>query len=91
MLFALNHLNYAHWIVKYHNSLLTLEETHPEIFREYQDSMFSINKTTKSFSENPIDLTLKQTINAGAASQRNSTNSMANSISARQLGLNPIF
>ena len=46
MFFALNHPNYARWTVKYHNSLLTLEETHPETFREYQVGMFSINRIT---------------------------------------------
>ena len=46
MFFALNHPNYARWTVKYHNSLLTLEETHPENFREYQVGMFSINRIT---------------------------------------------
>ena len=48
--FALNHPNYARWTVKYRNSLLSLEETHSETFREYQDSMFSINRITKPFS-----------------------------------------
>ena len=46
MFFALNHPNYTRWIVKCHNSLLTLEETHPETFQEYQDSMFSMNNIT---------------------------------------------
>ena len=55
MFFALNHQNYVPWTVKYHNSLLTLEKTYPETFREYQDGMFGINKTTKPFSGNPID------------------------------------
>ena len=59
MFFVLNHPNYACWTVKYHSSLLTLEETHPETFREYQDGMFSINRTTKPFLGNPIDLTLE--------------------------------
>ena len=84
MFFALNHPNYACWKVKYHNSLLTLEETHPETFWVYQDGMFSINRTTKPFSGNLIDLTLEQTVNADAASQRNGIASMTNSISARQ-------
>ena len=84
MFFALNHPSYARWTVKHHNSLLTLEETHLETFREYQDGMFRINRTTKPFSGNPIDLTLEQTVNADAASQRTGIVSMTNSISARQ-------
>ena len=70
--------------MKYHNSLLTLEETHPEAFWKYQDGMFSINRTTKSFSGNPIDLTLEQTVNADAANQRTDIASMTNSILSRQ-------
>ena len=56
--------------MKYRNYLLTLEEKHPEIFREYQDGIVSINRTTKHFSGNLINLTLEKTINANAASQR---------------------
>ena len=84
MFFGLNHPNYAHWTVKYHSSSLELEEVHPETFREYQGSMLGINRTTKPFSGNPIDLTLEQTINADTASQRTGIASMTNSISARQ-------
>ena len=82
--FALNHPNYARWTVKYHDSLLTLEETHAETFRKYQDGMFSINRTTKPFSGNSINLTLEQTVNADAASQRTDIASLTNSISSRQ-------
>ena len=78
MFFALNYPDRARWTVKYHNSLLTLEETHPEIFREYQDDMLSINITTKPFSGNPIDLTLEQTVNDAAANQRTGIASMTN-------------
>ena len=84
MFLALNHPNYARWTVRYHNTLLTLEEMHPETFREYHDGMFSITRTTKPFLGNPIDLTLEQTVNADAASQRTGFASMTNSISARQ-------
>ena len=30
--FALNHQNYSRWTVKYHDNLLKLEETHPEVY-----------------------------------------------------------
>ena len=48
------------------------------------NGMFSINRTTKTFSGNPIDLTLEQTVNADASSQRTGIASMTNSISAHQ-------
>ena len=70
--------------MKYHNSLPTVEEMHPETFQEYQGGMFSINRTTKPFSGNPIYLTLEQTVNADAASQRTGIASMTNSIPAHQ-------
>ena len=78
------HPNYAGWTVKYHNSLLTLEETHPENFREYHTGMFSINRTTKPFSGKSIDLSPEQTVNTDAASERAGITSMANSILASQ-------
>ena len=46
--------------------------------------MFSIRRTSKAFSGSPIDLTLEQTINNDAASQRSGISSLTNSISARQ-------
>ena len=27
-----NHPNYARWIVRYHDNLLKLQETHPEVY-----------------------------------------------------------
>ena len=46
--------------------------------------MFSVNRTTKPFSGNPINLRLEQTVIAYAASKRTGIASMTNSISARQ-------
>ena len=88
-IFNFVHANYAGWTVKYHNSLLTFEETHPETFWKYQN-MFRINRKTELFSGNSIDLTLEQTANSDAASQRTCIALMTNSISAR-IGLDPIF
>ena len=82
--FALNHHNYARWTVKYHDNLLKLKETHPEIYEEFKDGLFSVKRTNKPFSGSPIDLTLEQTINKDAASKRIGIAAMTNSISARQ-------
>ena len=89
MFFSLNHPNFALWIVKYHNSLLALEETHSKTFQEYHNAMFSIKRTTKIFSGSPFDFTLEQTINADAASQGTGITSMTNSISACQRWTEP--
>ena len=84
MFFDLNHPNYARWTVKYHNSLHTLEGKHPDNFREYQDGMFSIDRATKPSPENLMRFDTEQTVSADAASQRNDSVSMTNSISIRQ-------
>ena len=82
--FAFNHPNYARWIVMYHDNLLKLRETHPTVYDEFKKGWFSIKRTTKSFSAQPIDLTLEQTINTDAASQKTGIGALTNSISARQ-------
>ena len=68
--FTFNHPNYARWLVRYHDNLLKLKSTHPQIHEEFLKGCFSLKKTTKSFSRLPIDLTLEQTINADAAWER---------------------
>ena len=85
--FTLNHPNYARWIVKYHDNILRLPETHPQlpqVYNEFKKGCCSIKRTTKPFSRCPIDLALEQTINADAANQRTGIASLTNSISARQ-------
>ena len=68
MFFALNHPNYARWTVKYHNSLLTLEET-----RNFSGiSGWLVSTEQRKFFQDV------------AASQRAGVASIANSISARQ-------
>ena len=85
LFFALNHQNYARWLVRYHGNLLKLSETHPEVYKEFQEGCFAIKKKQKDFSALPIDLTLEQTINADAAGQKTAIISLTNSIGARQI------
>ena len=82
--FCLNHPNYAKWLVLFHDNLLKLNETHPEVHKEFKKGCFSLKRTKKPFSRLPIDLTLEQTINADAESQRHGIEAITNSISARQ-------
>ena len=89
--FALNQPNYARWTVKYHDNLLKLPETHPEVYKEFQNHLFGIKRTNKPFSRIPIDLTLEQTINGDAANQRTGISSITNSIGARQRWANSHF
>ena len=82
--YALYHPSYARWLVKYYDSILKLHATHPEVYNEFQPGWFAVRRTEKPFSSTAIDLTLKQTINAEAASQHLGVLSITNSISARQ-------
>ena len=75
---------YARWIVKFHNNLLELETSHSDLHEEFKKGCFSLKRTQKAFFRCPIDLTLEQTINADAASQRAGIQSMRNSVAARQ-------
>ena len=84
LFFTFNQPNYARWTVKYYDNLLKLPESHPEVYTEFSRKLFGIQRTTKPFSRTPIDLTLEQTINADAASQRTGISAMTNSIGARQ-------
>ena len=67
--FTFNHPNYARWLVRYHDNLLKLSETHKDVYDEFKKGCFGIKRTKKDFSRLPIDLTLEQTVNADAASQ----------------------
>ena len=71
-------------MVMYHNNLLQLKDTHPEIYDEFKNGFFSLRRTKKTFSRLPIDLTLEQTINADASSQRTGVRALTSSIAARQ-------
>ena len=57
-------------MICYHRNLVKPPGTHPDVFDEFKNGLFSIHHTEKSFSGSPIDLTLEQTINANAANQK---------------------
>ena len=82
--FVFNQPNYARCLTEYHSKLLKLKDTHPDLEREFSAGGFGIRRSGKNFSRLPIDLTLEQTVNADAASQKTGINSFTNSISARQ-------
>ena len=35
--FAMNHLNYARWLVKYYDSIIKFPDTHPEVYSDFQN------------------------------------------------------
>jgi len=71
-------------MVKYHDNILKLDETHSDLKIDFENDSFGIKRTSKSFSQQPIDLTLEQTINADASKRLTGVIHFTNSISARQ-------
>ena len=67
LLFTFNHQNYSCWLAVYHDKLLKLKDSHPDIHEEFKNGCFSLKRTSKPFSRISIDLTLEQTINVDAA------------------------
>ena len=47
--FVLNHPNYARWLVRYYDSILKLNETHPEVYKGFKQGWFAIRRTEKPF------------------------------------------
>ena len=90
-LFALNQSNCAKWTVYYLDSLLKLSDFHTEVYKEFQIHLFGIKRAKKSFSRQPIDLILEQTIKDDAASQITEISLITNSIIARQKWANSHF
>lgn len=84
LFFVTNQSNYARWLQRYHDNLLKLNETHPELERAMNAGYLGIKRTNKCFSRQPIDLTLEQTINADAGRRLTGVIHFTNSISARQ-------
>lgn len=84
LFFAFNQPNYARWLVKYHDNLLKIDETHPGLKIALEKGSLGVKRTPKPFSRQPIDLTLEQTINADTANKLTGIVNNTNSISARQ-------
>ena len=82
--FIFNKTNYARLGTFYLNELILLDETHPELSKEFENGNLSIARTKKSFSRQAIDLTLEQTINRDAASSATGIAAFTNNITARQ-------
>lgn len=53
--FALDHQNYAQWLSGHICDLLTLEEKHPQIFKEFKEGNFVAYKTANKFSAIALD------------------------------------
>lgn len=84
LFFAFNQPNYSRYLIKYHDNLIKVDETHPGLRIQLDEGSFGVKRTKKPFSRQPIDLSLEQTINADAANKLTGISHITNSISARQ-------
>ena len=64
---AFNHQNYVRWLVLFHDNLLKLKFTHPEVHKKFKNECLLWKRTKKLFSRLPVDLKLEQAINADAS------------------------
>lgn len=83
LFFATNHINYSRWISKYQLDLLNMYKTHPGLRDILEEGVFTIRRTSHSFSRCPVDLTLEQTVNADAASRLTGIGSFTTNHNAR--------
>ena len=61
--------NYARWVVRYYLNLVNMENSHPGIRHILQNGALSVNRSSRSFSRTPVNITLEQTVNADAVSR----------------------
>ena len=54
-MFALDHINYAHWLPIHLRDMLLLKHKHPEICAAFQDGGFVVQPSNKPFSAISID------------------------------------
>ena len=53
--FALDHTNYARWIPVHQRDMAELANKHPDVFTEFSNGHFTIQKTKRMFSVIPLD------------------------------------
>lgn len=68
--FAMNHPNYARYMLLYGLRLLNINSTHPGAKEMLEGGALSIRRSSKSFTRSAIDIALEQTVNANAASRK---------------------
>ena len=53
--FANNNVNYAHWLPVHLRNMMTLEQQHPEVAKEFYKGNFVVHKSRREFSALAID------------------------------------
>ncbi|XP_072754742.1 uncharacterized protein [Anoplolepis gracilipes] len=82
LFFTFNQSNYARWILQYLCNLIDLKLNKSELLSHFMRGAFGVKRTNNKFSRSPVDLTLKQTINA--TSFLTGVTHFTNSVSVRQ-------
>jgi hypothetical protein len=54
-LFALDHTNYVRWLPVHISDMVNLETTHPEVYKQFMDGHFVVQKTQNVFSAMALD------------------------------------
>lgn len=67
--FAMDRSNYARWLPIYLADMCMLEETHPEVFKEFSTGSHSISRSGQPFSQVWTDMALEQSINLDSKSK----------------------
>lgn len=60
---ALDHTNYARWTPVHLRDMAELPQTHPDVYREFNNGHFTVQKTKRVFSAIPIDQAHEQNKN----------------------------
>ena len=58
--FALDHTNYARWIPVHLRDMAELANKHPDVFTEFSNGQFTVQKTKRMFSAIPLDQSHEQ-------------------------------
>ena len=83
LFFGVYRPNYARYMCYYVLKLLNIDTTHPGLKEIFEKGLFSIRRTSKSFSRSGVDLTLEQTVNRTGASRLTGMAHFTNSEGAR--------
>ena len=54
-MFSLNHHNYARWLPIHIRSMMCLQNQHPDVYSEFLEGKFTVQKTCRKFSRIGLD------------------------------------
>ena len=54
-MFSLNHYNYARWLPVHIDSMVTLQDIHPDVYEQFKEGSFTAQKSNRKFSHIGLD------------------------------------